>query len=133
MSINYSISEDYGLMITESMLNGQCKDFAKQYNNDPSIADSGFYISDFVDKGWTLCELDNFESIDVQTIKDKTSKDIDESFLIIPCESTLSFLDTTYTTFEDIVNEFKSKFAKQLPDDFDYEDNLVIAKGIYWG
>lgn len=138
MSRDYFISEDYGLMITESMLNNQCKNFAKQYKNklsiaDEAIADENFYVSDFSDSLWTIFDINNFESFQVQTLKDKHFKNINESFIIIPCDSTLFFFDTTYKKFEDIINEFKIKFSKHLPDNFDYENNLVIAKGIYYG
>lgn len=134
---NYAVDE-YGLLMTEEMLKTIVEktytDYTEeQYNEDSfefhyDLYERGIveYISEFTGES---IEIDN-DGCDIWQKSENYSCDI---VYFVPVKQYSTLFCAAYRNMGQIVHEFKMKFDKYFPDDFDYRSHIRHIVGTYYG
>lgn len=132
---------DYGLLLTKEMMKTlaekHCKDFTEE---DFEMDEFGFYeevedvfggnieyiceftgeakyVEDSGDCGWG-CDTIYFNGAYIY---------------YIPINRRLTLFKAAYKNMDDMIDDFKERVGKYMPDNFDYRANMRYIVGTYWG
>ena len=114
---------DYGLYVTEDDLSV----YAEKNNLKPDydlILDIGGNFYSGADGECKTLKNGFNSTIDI---------DSDMEFGILPLERSPSLCEKAYESCEEAIQELKTNFGEYLPDDFDYEQRLVMFVGTVFG
>lgn len=131
--------DDYGLVLDEAttrLIASQMFDYFKDVDEEYGegnwtyeLYDNGIceYISEFT--GEALLLKDNGE-----TIFDKGHTYYNyEPVCYVQTSKYPTLFNKAYENMDDLVDEFKTKLGKYLPEDFDYRNNICKITGTYYG
>lgn len=122
---SYSI-ENYGLFVPRTTLESIHKD------------DFDTIIDELTSEHWMMnFTLDDIESSTIHPIDDNGSinykPDIDTDGYLLPCQKSPKLFNAPYQSRTDIISELKESYSQYLPDNYDYQNNLVYGQYITWG
>ena len=138
MSMRDYAVNDYGLVMTRDMLKTiclmYCGDYSKtRYDNDEysfndELYEAGIveYISGFTGEAMVIDDNgnDDYNSSEVYN---------DDTIYYVPTKNYGTLFKAAYANMEELESEFRNKFNKCLPDDFDYRKHICHIVGTYFG
>lgn len=127
---------DYGLVMTRDMLKVVCEKYfteftEKEYDEDENsfnevLWDAGLveYIGDFTGDATVIDDNGNdmyedYEAYDADTI------------YYAATEKFPSLFKNAYSSMDELESEFKNKFSRYFPEDFDYRKHICHIVGTY--
>ena len=137
MSTRAYAVNDYGLVMTRDMLKAICKKYfteftEKEYDEDENsfnevLWDAGLveHIANFTGDATVIDDNGNdmyedYEAYDADTI------------YYVATEKFPSLFKTAYSSMDELESEFKNKFSRYLPEDFDYRKHICHIVGTYF-
>lgn len=138
MSMRDYAVNDYGLVMTRDMLkticSKYCSDYSEmEYDNDEygfndDLYEAGIveYISDFTGEAMAIDDNGN----DIYSGSETYDVDV---IYYVPTKNYGTLFKAAYANMEELESEFRNKFNKYLPDDFDYRKHICHIVGTYFG
>ena len=135
MSMRDYAVDDYGLVLDEETIN----DIASQIFDDYTENTESYWGYELYDKG--ICEYISEFTGESQELNDDglytwggDSKDYRcDEICYVPTSKYPTLFKRAYNNMNEIVDEFKSKLGKYLPEDFDYRSRVCHICGTYYG
>ena len=137
MSMRDYAFNDYGLLMTKEMLkmvaSKVIEDYTEEkYDDDPwsfneDLYECGVveYISEFI--GEAICVRDD------GTDDYRNSKTYDsDTVYYIPVSKISTLFKAAYNNIDEMIEEFKDRVGKYLPDDFNYRPYVCHIVGTYY-
>lgn len=137
MSMRDYAVDDYGLLLdgeTAKIIASKFADDFEKYANDGTIDwmyevyDIGIceYISEFTGEAQKVDGTGCYWGVE--------SKDFCHDVIAyVPVSNYPTLFKKAYDDMDELVNEFKSRVGKYLPDDFDYRKHICHISGTYYG
>lgn len=134
---DYAIN-DYGLVMTREMLKTICSNYYREYteekyNNDEysfndALYEEGVveYISGFTGEAMVIDDNGNDDYNSSEAYNDDT-------IYYVPTQNYGTLFKAAYANMEELESEFRNKFNKYFPDDFDYRKHICHIVGTYFG
>lgn len=134
---DYAIN-DYGLVMTREMLKTICSNHYREYteekyNDDEysfndALYEEGFveYISGFTGEAMVIDDNGNDDYNSSEAYNDDT-------IYYVPTQNYGTLFKAAYANMEELESEFRNKFNKYFPDDFDYRKHICHIVGTYFG
>lgn len=138
MSMRYYAVNDYGLVMTREMLKTICSKYYREYteekyNDDEysfndALYEEGIieYISGFTGEAMVIDDNGNDYNSNSEAYNDDT-------IYYVPTQNYGTFFKAAYANMEELESEFRNKFNKYFPDDFDYRKHICHIVGTYFG
>ena len=134
---DYAIN-DYGLVMTREMLKTICSKYYREcteekYNDDEysfndALYEEGIveYISGFTGEAMVIDDngSDDYNSSEAYN---------DDTIYYVPTQNYGTLFKAAYANMEELESEFRNKFNKYFPDDFDYRKHICHIVGTYFG
>lgn len=134
---DYAIN-DYGLVMTREMLKTICSNYYREYteekyNDDEysfndALYEEGVveYISGFTDEAMVIDDngSDDYNSSEAYN---------DDTIYYVPTQNYGTLFKAAYANIEELESEFRNKFNKYFPDDFNYRKHICHIVGTYFG
>lgn len=134
---DYAIN-DYGLVMTREMLKTICSNYYREcteekYNDDEYSFNDALYEEGVVEyiSGFTgeAMVIDDNGSDDYNSSKAYN----DDTIYYVPTQNYGTLFKAAYANMEELESEFRNKFNKYFPDDFDYRKHICHIVGTYFG
>lgn len=134
---DYAIN-DYGLVMTREMLKTICSKYYREYteekyNDDEYSFNDALYEEGIVEyiSGFTgeAMVIDNNGSDDYNSSEAYN----DDTIYYVPNQNYGTLFKAAYANMEELEIEFRNKFNKYFPDDFDYRKHICHIVGTYFG
>lgn len=134
---DYAIN-DYGLVMTREMLKTICSKYYREYteekyNDDEYSFNDALYEEGIVEyiSGFTgeAMVIDNNGSDDYNSSEAYN----DDTIYYVPNQNYGTLFKAAYANMEELESEFRNKFNKYFPDDFDYRKHICHIVGTYFG
>ena len=138
MSMRYYAVNDYGLVMTREMLKTICSKYYREYteekyNDDEysfndALYEEGVveYISGFTGEAMVIDDNGDDYNSNSEAYNDDT-------IYYVPTQNYGTFFKAAYANMEELESEFRNKFNKYFPDDFDYRKHICHIVGAYFG
>lgn len=138
MSMRYYAVNDYGLVMTREMLKTICSKYYREYteekyNDDEysfndALYEEGVveYISGFTGEAMVIDDNGDDYNSNSEAYNDDT-------IYYVPTQNYGTFFKAAYANMEELESEFRNKFNKYFPDDFDYRKHICHIVGTYFG
>ena len=138
MSMRDYAVNDYGLVMTREMLKTICSKYYREYteekyNDDEysfndALYEEGVveYISGFTGEAMVIDDNGNDDYNSSEAYNDDTS-------YYVPTQKYGTQFKAAYANMEELESEFRNKFNKYFPDDFDYRKHICHIVGTYFG
>lgn len=129
---DYAVS-DFGLLLDEETIKVIGFKVLEDYTDEDDMAyglyDKGIceYISDFTGEAMRIS--DNGGIIWSSDCEDFSH----EVIAYVPASNFPTLFERAYENIYDLIDEFKGKLGKYLPDGFDYRDKIRHISGTYFG
>ena len=138
MSMRDYAVNDYGLVMTRDMLKTICSKYYREYTEErcgkdeysfnDALYEEGVveYISEFTGEAMTIDENgnDDYNSSEVYN---------DDMIYYVPTKNYVTLFKAAYANMEELESEFRNKFNKYFPNDFDYRKHICHIVGTYFG
>ena len=138
MSMRDYAVNDYGLVMTRDMLKTICSKHYREYTEEKydddeysfndALYEEGVveYISEFTGEAMVIDDNgnDDYNSSEVYN---------DDTIYYVPTKKYGTLFKAAYANMEELESEFRNKFNKYLPDDFDYRKHICHIVGTYFG
>lgn len=137
MSMRYCSINDYGLVLNNETM----KMIASKLPGNHDVEKMGEWDLRYLLYDEGICEyVSEFigESIKVNTERGYLEEwncnfyHMD-SISYIGTKNYPTLFATAYKNMDELVEEFKDKLGKYLPEDFDYANNIYMISGVYYG
>ena len=129
---------DYVIVMIRDMLKTICSKYYREYTEEKydkdeysfndALYEEGVveYISEFTGEAMTIDENgnDDYNSSEVYN---------DDTIYYVPTKNYGTLFKAAYANMEELEDEFRNKFNKYLPDDFDYRKHICHIVGTYFG
>ena len=141
MSMREYAVHDYGLLLTPETM----KKLAEKHCHD-------FNEQAYADEEWSFCErVEEIFDGNIDCIGQFTGEAFlleddgtvhwgcnsvgyyDDAVYYVPINCAVSLFKAAYENMEEMINDFKDRVGKYMPDDFNYRDNICQIVGTYWG
>ena len=137
MSTRAYAVNDYGLVMTRDMLKAICKKYFTEFTEKEYDEDENSFNEVLWDAG-LVEHIGNFTG-DV-TVIDDNGNDMYEDYeaydadtiYYVATEKFPSLFKTAYSSMDELESEFKNKFSRYLPEDFDYRKHICHIVGTYF-
>ena len=138
MSMRDYAVNDYGLVMTRDMLKTICSKHYREYTEEKydddeysfndALYEEGVveYISEFTGEAMVIDDNGNDDYNSSETYNDDT-------IYYVPTQNYGTLFKAAYANMEELESEFRNKFNKYLPDDFDYRKHICHIVGTYFG
>lgn len=144
MSMRDYAVRDFGLVLDKDAMKCVAK---KLYMKDCETEDG--FDEAFEDDPWGFCEgveskfnlssCSNFTG-EAKMIDDNGLDDwrdslfySDDAIYYLPTKKCSTLFKAAYSSFDEIIAEFKKTIGEYLPEDFDYRNNFRMITGTYFG
>lgn len=135
MSMRDYAMEDYGLVLDEDTINDIASQIFEDYTENTEV----YWGYELYDRG--ICEYISEFTGEAQEIDDNGTfywgGDYEgysgEALCYVPLTKYPTLFKRAYNSMDEIVDEFKSKLGKYLPEDFDYRSKICHICGTYYG
>lgn len=138
MSMRDYAVNDYGLVMTRDMLKTICSKYYREYTEEKydkdeysfndALYEEGVveYISEFTGEAITIDEngTDDYNFSEVYNY---------DTIYYVPTKNYGTLFKAAYANMEELESEFRNKFNKYFPDDFDYRKHICHIVGTYFG
>ena len=138
MSMRYYAVNDYGLVMTRDMLKTICSKHYREYTEEKydddeysfndALYEEGVveYITGFTGEAMVIDDNENHDYNSSETYNDGT-------IYYVPTKNYGTLFKAAYANMEELESEFRNKFNKYFPDDFDYRKHICHIVGTYFG
>lgn len=134
---DYAIN-DYGLVMTREMLKTICSKYYREYTEE-KYNDDEYSFNDALYEEGIVEYISGFTGeamvIDDNGIDDYNSSEAynDDTIYYVPNQNYGTLFKAAYANMEELESEFRNKFNKYFPDDFDYRKHICHIVGTYFG
>lgn len=134
---DYAIN-DYGLVMTRDMLKTICSKSYREYTEE-KYNDDEYSFNDALYEEGVVEYISGFTG-EAMVIDDNGSDDYNSSeaynndtIYYVPTQNYGTLFKAAYANMEELESEFRNKFNKYFPDDFDYRKHICHIVGTYFG
>lgn len=134
---DYAIN-DYGLVMTREMLKTICSNYYREYTEE-KYNDDEYSFNDALYEEGVVEYISGFTG-EAMVIDDNGSDDYnsseaynDDTIYYVPTQNYGTLFKAAYANIEELESEFRNKFNKYFPDDFDYRKHICHIVGTYFG
>ena len=134
---DYAIN-DYGLVMTREMLKTICSKYYREYTEEKYNDDEYSFNDALYEEG--IVEYISGFTGEAMVIDDNGSDDYnsseaynDDTIYYVPNQNYGTLFKAAYANMEELESEFRNKFNKYFPDDFDYRKHICHIVGTYFG
>lgn len=134
---DYAIN-DYGLVMTREMLKTICSKYYREYTEEKYNDDEYSFNDALYEEG--IVEYISGFTGEAMVIDDNGSDDYnsseaynDDTIYYVPNQNYGTLFKAAYANMEELEIEFRNKFNKYFPDDFDYRKHICHIVGTYFG
>ena len=134
---DYAIN-DYGLVMTREMLKTICSKYYREYTEE-KYNDDEYSFNDALYEEGVVEYISGFTG-EAMVIDDNGSDDYnsseaynDDTIYDVPTQNYGTLFKAAYANMEELESEFRNKFNKYFPDDFDYRKHICHIVGTYFG
>lgn len=138
MSMRYYAVNDYGLVMTREMLKTICSKYYREYTEE-KYNDDEYSFNDALYEEGVIEYISGFTG-EAMVIDDNGNDDYnsseaynDDTIYYVPTQNYGTLFKTAYANMEELESEFRNKFNKYFPDDFDYRKHICHIVGTYFG
>lgn len=138
MSMRDYAVNDYGLVMTREMLKTICSKSYREYTEEKYNDDEYSFNDALYEKG--VVEYISGFTGEAMVIDDNGSDDYnsseaynDDTIYYVPTQNYGTLFKAAYANMEELESEFRNKFNKYFPDDFDYRKHICHIVGTYFG
>ena len=134
---DYAIN-DYGLVMTREMLKTICSKYYREYTEE-KYNDDEYSFNDALYEEGIVEYISGFTGeamvIDDNGIDDYNSSEAynDDTIYYVPNQNYGTLFKAAYANMKELESEFRNKFNKYFPDDFDYRKHICHIVGTYFG
>ena len=138
MSMRDYAVNDYGLVMTSDMLKTICSKHYREYTEE-KYDDDEYNFNDALYEEGVVENISEFTGeamlIDNNGNDDYNSSEVynDDTIYYVPTKNYGTLFKAAYANMEELESEFRNKFNKYLPDDFDYRKHICHIVGTYFG
>ena len=138
MSMKDYAVDDYGLLMAEETLKIIASQYCEDYTEE-GYDDDEFHFNEKLYEAGVVDYIGEFTGEAMEIDNDgKTTWNTGEMYdwdyiYYVPVSRTISLFKAAYNNMDELVDEFKEKLCKYLPDDFDYRGNIRRIVGTYYG
>lgn len=134
---DYAIN-DYGLVMTMEMLKTICSNYYREYTEE-KYNDDEYSFNDALYEEGVVEYISGFTG-EAMVIDDNGSDDYnsseaynDDTIYYVPTQNYGTLFKAAYANIEELESEFRNKFNKYFPDDFNYRKHICHIVGTYFG
>lgn len=134
---DYAIN-DYGLVMTREMLKTICSNYYREYTEE-KYNDDEYSFNDALYEEGVVEYISGFTG-EAMVIDDNGSDDYnsseaynDDTIYYVPTQNYGTLFKAAYANIEELESEFRNKFNKYFPDDFNYRKHICHIVGTYFG
>lgn len=134
---DYAIN-DYGLVMTREMLKTICSNYYREYTEE-KYNDDEYSFNDALYEEGVVEYISGFTG-EAMVIDDNGSDDYnsseaynDDTIYYVPTQNYGTLFKAAYANMEELESEFRNKFNKYFPDDFNYRKHICHIVGTYFG
>lgn len=134
---DYAIN-DYGLVMTREMLKTICSNYYREYTEE-KYNDDEYSFNDALYEEGVVEYISGFTG-EAMVIDDNGSDDYnsseaynDDTIYYVPTQNYGTLFKAAYANIEELESEFRNKFNKYFPDDFNYRKHICHIVGTYSG
>ena len=134
---DYAIN-DYGLVMTREMLKTICSKYYKEYTEEKYNDDEYSFNDALYEEG--IVEYISGFTGEAMVIDDNGSDDYnsseaynDDTIYYVPNQNYGTLFKAAYANMEELESEFRNKFNKYFPDDFEYRKHICHIVATYFG
>ena len=134
---DYAIN-DYGLVMTREMLKTICSKYYREYTEEKYNDDEYSFNDALYEEG--IVEYISGFTGEAMVIDDNGSDDYnsseaynDDTIYYVPNQNYGTLFKAAYANMEELESEFRNKFNKYFPDDFNYRKHICHIVGTYFG
>lgn len=138
MSMRYYAVNDYGLVMTREMLKNICSKYYREYTEE-KYNDDEYSFNDALYEEGVVEYISGFTG-EAMVIDDNGNDDYnsseaynDDTIYYVPTQNYGTLFKAAYANMEELESEFRNKFNKYFPDDFDYRKHICHIVGTYFG
>lgn len=138
MGMRYYAVNDYGLVMTREMLKTICSKYYREYTEE-KYNDDEYSFNDALYEEGVIEYISGFTG-EAMVIDDNGNDDYnsseaynDDTIYYVPTQNYGTLFKTAYANMEELESEFRNKFNKYFPDDFDYRKHICHIVGTYFG
>lgn len=138
MSMRYYAVNDYGLVMTREMLKTICSKYYREYTEE-KYNDDEYSFNDALYEEGVIEYISGFTG-EAMVIDDNGNDDYnssesynDDTIYYVQTQNYGTFFKAAYANMEELESEFRNKFNKYFPDDFDYRKHICHIVGTYFG
>lgn len=138
MSMRYYAVNDYGLVMTREMLKTICSKYYREYTEE-KYNDDEYSFNDALYEEGVIEYISGFtgEAMVIDDNGDDYNSNSeaynDDTIYYVPTQNYGTFFKAAYANMEELESEFRNKFNKYFPDDFDYRKHICHIVGTYFG
>lgn len=138
MSMRYYAVNDYGLVMTRKMLKTICSKYYREYTEE-KYNDDEYSFNDALYEEGVIEYISGFtgEAMVIDDNGDDYNSNSeaynDDTIYYVPTQNYGTFFKAAYANMEELESEFRNKFNKYFPDDFDYRKHICHIVGTYFG
>ena len=129
---------DYCLVMTREMLKTICSKYYREYTEEKYNDDEYSFNDALYEEG--IVEYISGFTGEAMVIDDNGSDDYnsseaynDDTIYYVPNQNYGTLFKAAYANMEELESEFRNKFNKYFPDDFDYRKHICHIVGTYFG
>ena len=138
MSMRYYAVNDYGLVMTREMLKTICSKYYREYTEE-KYNDDEYSFNDALYEEGVIEYISGFTG--EAMVRDDNGNDDynsseaynDDTIYYVPTQNYGTLFKTAYANMEELESEFRNKFNKYFPNDFDYRKHICHIVGTYFG
>lgn len=138
MSMRYYAVNDYGLVMTREMLKTICSKYYREYTEE-KYNDDEYSFNDALYEEGVVEYISGFTG-EAMVIDDNGNDDYnsseaynDDTIYYVPTQNYGTLFKAAYANMEELESEFRNKFNKYFPDDFNYRKHICHIVGTYFG
>lgn len=138
MSMRYYAVNDYGLVMTREMLKTICSKYYREYTEE-KYNDDEYSFNDALYEEGIIEYISGFTG-EAMVIDDNGNDDYnssesynDDTIYYVQTQNYGTLFKAAYANMEELESEFRNKFNKYFPDDFDYRKHIYHIVGTYFG
>ena len=138
MSMRYYAVNDYGLVMTREMLKTICSKYYREYTEE-KYNDDEYSFNDALYEEGVVEYISGFTG-EAMVIDDNGNDDYnfseaynDDTIYYVPTQNYGTLFKAAYANMAELESEFRNKFNKYFPDDFDYRKHICHIVGTYFG
>lgn len=134
---DYAVNDD-GLVMTREMLKTICSKYYREYTEE-KYNDDEYSFNDALYEEGVVEYISGFTG-EAMVIDDNGNDDYnsseaynDDTIYYVPTQNYGTLFKAAYANMEELESEFRNKFNKYFPDDFDYRKHICHIVGTYFG